>query len=410
MIIVAHLVPSTGSISLLSIPRDTFVPNARAGDQSFKIDAALYQGPSQLVNAVEEDFAIPIQHYVEVGFDGFVNIVNAAGGIKMYFPMPVYDSEAHLKVLTPGCKLLNGVEALQVVRARHLQYQDASVTTNDYYDWPQETQSDIARITRAHEFLKLLGKEVLAKGLSNPITDQRLVDALAPQVQVDSGLNASTMVTLAKAFDHINPDSIKQYVMPISLTNFGSYYFEGSDYGDVVFPVQPNDRVAIDQFLGIDSDIDPMTGHVLPKPQSVNVSIINGSGIPGQATQIGDGLSSLGFRVTAQPQTGNIVSTQAQETYVYYSNDSTEADAIDVANNLSGYVILDEDASQVTTGAQVSVATGTATAVIGVSSGIQSAANTPVSSGASISSPLAPPISANQTMSPWDPRACPASN
>ena len=74
---------------MLSIPRDTFVPNARAGDEAFKIDAALYEGPTQLVSAVEEDFGIPIQHYVEVGFDGFVNIVNAVGGIKMDFPMPV---------------------------------------------------------------------------------------------------------------------------------------------------------------------------------------------------------------------------------------------------------------------------------------------------------------------------------
>ena len=80
IIFIIHVVPKTHTVTLLSIPRDTFVPNARSGNQAFKIDAALYEGPSQLVSAVEEDFGIPIQHYVEVGFDGFVNIVNAVDG------------------------------------------------------------------------------------------------------------------------------------------------------------------------------------------------------------------------------------------------------------------------------------------------------------------------------------------
>jgi len=60
---ILHLDPSTGTVSLLSIPRDLFVPNARI-EGANKIDAALYQGPSQLVAAIEEDFAIPINHYV----------------------------------------------------------------------------------------------------------------------------------------------------------------------------------------------------------------------------------------------------------------------------------------------------------------------------------------------------------
>ncbi len=102
IIMVVHLVPATHSITLLSIPRDTFVPNARAGAEAFKIDAALYEGPSQLVNAIEEDFGIPIQHYVELNFDGFVNVVNALGGIKMNFPLPVYDAYSHLDIKQAG--------------------------------------------------------------------------------------------------------------------------------------------------------------------------------------------------------------------------------------------------------------------------------------------------------------------
>ena len=58
---VIHLDPSTGAVSLLSIPRDLFIPNARKTGAN-KIDAALVEGPGQLVAAIEEDFAIPINH------------------------------------------------------------------------------------------------------------------------------------------------------------------------------------------------------------------------------------------------------------------------------------------------------------------------------------------------------------
>jgi len=74
------------------------------------------------VAAVQEDLGIPINHYVELNFDTFANVVNALGGVKMYFPEPVYDAYSGLNVQTPGCLTLNGFQALQVVRARHLQY------------------------------------------------------------------------------------------------------------------------------------------------------------------------------------------------------------------------------------------------------------------------------------------------
>jgi LCP family protein required for cell wall assembly len=117
---ILHLDPATRSVSLLSIPRDTFVPNARIIGAN-KIDAALYEGPSQLISAIEEDFGIPINNYVELNFDTFANVVNALGGVKMYFPIPIFDAESGLNIERAGCYDLDGYHALQVVRARHLQ-------------------------------------------------------------------------------------------------------------------------------------------------------------------------------------------------------------------------------------------------------------------------------------------------
>ena len=145
VVMILHLNPATSTLSILSLPRDLFVPNARS-DGANKIDAALYQGPDQLIAAIEEDYGIPIQHFVELNFDSFINVVNALGGIKMYFPEPVYDAYSGLNIQTTGCLSLNGTQALQVVRARHLQYKGPGVTTTDPNYWPQESQSDIARI------------------------------------------------------------------------------------------------------------------------------------------------------------------------------------------------------------------------------------------------------------------------
>jgi LCP family protein required for cell wall assembly len=411
IIFIVHIVPKTHMVSLLSIPRDTFIPNARAGDQAYKIDAALYEGPTQLVTAVEEDFGIPIQHYVEVGFDGFVNIVNAVGGIKMDFPDPVYDAESYLNVPTSGCKLLNGVEALQVVRARHLQYDPPGLATSDVNLWPQEVESDIARITRTHEFLKVLASTVVAKGLGNPLTDQKLIDAIAPQVQVDSSLTTSLMLQLASEFHSVDINNVPQYTLPIATTNFGDYVYKGYDFGDVVFPVEANDQQTINSFLGVSNSTDTMTGNPLPSPSAISVDVINGSGLPDQATQITTGLQALGFDVVGQPSSTDPVSAEAQETVVNYTGPSTEADAEAVARQLNGYVILSEDSNAVQEGSQVTVVTGTGLSVNSPSttstaggSAAQSASSSSTSTASNAD--ISAPTQASQPLSAWDPRAC----
>ena len=275
VVMILHLNPSNGSLSILSIPRDLFVPNARS-DGANKIDAALYQGPDQLINAIEEDFGIPIQHFVELNFDSFINVVNALGGIKMYFPEPVFDAYSGLNIQTTGCIQLNGTQALQVVRARHLQYKAPGVTSTDPAYWPQEAQSDLARIRRDHEFLRVLATAVKAKGLDNPITDQQLVAGVVGQLTVDSGLSASDMISLVLGFHNVNANSAPQLTVPVAVDQFGNYVYEGGSYGDIEFPVEPQDHTTVDQFLGLNSSDD---GHVLGRSAAVPV---DGDGLGGK--------------------------------------------------------------------------------------------------------------------------------
>ena len=135
VVLVAHLDTKTGKVSLLSIPRDDFVPGARSGSAlcgttspltpgtcADKIDSALAEGPDQLIAAVERDFGIPINHFIDLNFATFTDVVNALNGMKMDFPDRLFDASSDLKITQVGCQTLNGPQALALVRSRHVYY------------------------------------------------------------------------------------------------------------------------------------------------------------------------------------------------------------------------------------------------------------------------------------------------
>ena len=404
VVMVLHLNPKNGSASILSIPRDLFVPNARGSDPN-KIDAALADGPEALIDAIQEDFGIPIQHYVELNFDSFQNVVNALGGIKMYFPMPLYDAESSLDIPTAGCHLLNGFQALAVVRARHLQYKPPSVKTNDRADWPHDPESDLSRIRRDHEFLRVLASAVSARGLTNPITDNDLLGAVAPQLQVDSSFSLGDMLGTVLTFHGVNPNSAPQQTMPV-IVDTENYLAGGYDYGSVELTSQPQDLNVVDNFLDLAADRDTMTGKLLPAAADITVSVLNGTGITGQAAATGTALRALGLDVVG---TGDAPPVGAvSETVVTYSA-GHEAAAERVAHDINGAVVMGVGATA--QGADVTVVTGSDFSVAAAPSGPGAPAPAPTATEATSTSSavLAPPSPATQPLAPFDPRACTAS-
>ena len=421
VVMILHLNPANNTLSILSIPRDLFVPNARS-DGANKIDAALYQGPDQLINAIEEDLGIPIQHFVELNFDSFINVVNALGGIKMYFPQPVFDAYSGLNIQTTGCISLNGTQALQVVRARHLQYKGPGITTTNPNYWPAEGESDLARIRRDHEFLRVLATAVKAKGLSNPITDQQLVAGVVGQLTVDSGFSATDMISLVLGFHNVNVNRAPQLTVPVQVDQFGSYTYKGGSYGNIEFPAQPDDRTTIDHFLGLTSGTeDTYSGGALPAPSTVTVSVLNGSGASNQATDTAQSLQALGFHIGSIGDTAPV--GREAETVVYYSSKTRAqlAAAQAVANSMTGAVLMADDPTQVKPGSQVTVVTGTdftvnappttttPTSVGGTAAAPATSSTTTTTSAAQSSGPFAPPTKTVEPLQPWDPRACTAS-
>jgi hypothetical protein len=339
--------------------------------------------------------------------------VDALGGLKMYFPEPVFDAYSGLQVFTPGCVSLNGVRALQVVRARHLQYRPAGVTSTDPAHWPFENESDLARIRRDHEFLRVMATAVARQGLSDPVTDTRLISAVAPQLSVDRTFSSTDMVSMILDFHGVDANKAPQLTLPVQVDQFGSYRYKGAYYGDIEFPSNVQDNQVIAQFLGIGPTIDTMTGKALPAPSAVTVSVLNGTGVTNQATDTSTALGALGFRMSSPGDTPS-VATQA-ETVVYYAHRTAadQAAAQLVARSMSGAVIT--ALGPTSGGAQVTVVTGTQFTVNAPGAAAPTSTAPPATTGPSSSpstttaSPGAfqAPTAAVSPLQPWDPRACP---
>ncbi|HWD24943.1 MAG TPA: LCP family protein [Acidimicrobiales bacterium] len=405
VVMVLRLNGRTHHVSLLSFPRDTFLPNARPGATN-RIDSALYIGPSQLVKVIEDDFGIPINHFVELNFDTFQSIVKSMGGMKMYFPNKVKDSYSGLNVLTTGCVKVGAFQALAVVRARHLSYLDGSV-------WKYDGTGDLGRITRDHEFLRVIASAIARRGVGNPIADNALVGDLAPYLTVDSGFGIRAMTNLFFAYRNINPDTVPELTLPIQSDSNTFYEYKGFNYGSIVFPVQPEDQIAVSAFLG-----GPIFGTHLPA-RKVSVAVIGGTGDPAATATVALSLKSLAFHVTGvteQTPVGPI-----SESQVLYSGPKTLPLAQRVAASLIGPVAI--GVGKVPAGAQVMLITGSnlrirnaRLPVVASTATVRTTASTSpsapvratlVAASQSATAALSPPTSRTSTLPSYDPRACP---
>jgi LCP family protein required for cell wall assembly len=369
---ILHLNPANNTASLLSIPRDLFVPlpaHSMAGSVG-KIDAALNDGPNNLITAITDDLGIPINHYIEINFDGFQRTIDAIGGISMNFPMPLRDTFSSLKILQTGCVHLNGATALAVVRARHLQYY-----TNGR--WNDDPLSDLARIRRDHTFLRIFVNA--AKGqLTNPLRINALVGGLLNQVTVDSGLNVNTLLSLLRHYRHLDPNAVPETTLPITVVS--NYRYGGGSYGDVDMPVEPLDHQVINAWAGQ----APSTA----APSSTSVQLVNVSGVARKAATVGEQLSALGYHVTSSV-TGRQSATTTETVIGYHPGSAAEA--LGVMGNLSGAVMLNSDPT---------VPAGTVTIQVGSLLAVTAPAATPTASPAPAAGSSTPSTLSPSTLSP----------
>jgi LCP family protein required for cell wall assembly len=182
---------------LVSLPRDSYVPIPGYGNN--KINAAFsFGGPKLLAETVQNVTGLRIDHFVDIGFGGFVNVVNAIGGVTMCLPGPLKDTASGIN-LKAGCQTLSGGEALGYVRDRH-----------DFNDQDLQRVQDQRLLLRA-----LLSKLTSTGTILNPFASLPAAVGLADSINVDQGTQLYQLIQMAFALK--NPETT---TVPIANPNY----------------------------------------------------------------------------------------------------------------------------------------------------------------------------------------------
>ena len=178
-IMLMHL-PLRGKPTLVSIPRDSYVPVPGYGYD--KINAAFsIGGPQLLVETVEQNTGLHVDRYAEIGMGGLAGVVDAAGGVEICVAEPIDDPLANIN-LQPGCQEMDGPTALGYVRTR------------------ATAQGDLDRVARQREFMTTLVTRVLSPSVYlNPFRMARLLWVTPTLLTVNSDDHAWNLARIVIA-------------------------------------------------------------------------------------------------------------------------------------------------------------------------------------------------------------------
>ena len=309
-ILLAKIDPVNHKVWMLSIPRDTKVLIPKHGYD--KINAAhFYGGPDLVIETVEEFTGVPINHYMEVNFQGFQGAVDALGGVWVDVPHAINDKKAasqsvHQRAakIPAGYQLLDGEHALTFVRSRAF------------------ADADISRMKDQQIFFKAVATQ-LSK--SRDVTKIiRAVNAAAPYVKTD--LSLVQMLKVAVALKDAGSDRIYtatvdgDWKSPYIITNLSLKKKLLADFkaGRSFEPTKSADP----------DDADSKTKAAAPaakKASDIQITVRNGAGISGIAKQAGLILKAKGFTVA---DTGNANQNVYKKTLVVYKSDKAAAEQV----------------------------------------------------------------------------------
>ena len=271
VIMLLRLDPGLRRASLVSVPRDLYVPIWRSGVpvREEKIASSLLvggmeQGAPTLVETITNNFGVPIHNFVVMDFHGFEAVVDELGGVPAWFPYPVRDVGSGLNEPYGGCTLLDGQESLAFVRSRKM---EGFVEDR----WRRVgVWNDLERNQRQQSFMLMAMERAIDKGARSVIVRNDLIEAGASTVVLDDRLTLRTLLDLGRAFSSFKPDDLDRYVLPVVDDSVGSSsVLRLGDSAARVFDVfrgtalQPEDvQVSVVDGRGVDDEPVPPTVHL----------------------------------------------------------------------------------------------------------------------------------------------------
>lgn len=322
-LMVVHVNPAQKAAYLVSFPRDMEVNVSGSGKA--KINSAFDQGPQKVIDTLAANFNIPIQHYFEVDFQNFADIVDAMGGVSLYIPAPARDQKSGFEFIPfnfhPGCFTLNGGQALAYARSR---------TMEEYIDgrWQFTGQDapDLHRIERQQTFLRRMGVEAFRQSVDDPLAANRIADKTLPKLKADDSLSREDINKLITSFRKVDPNDPSSLEM-ITLPTVPGPTTQA--LGSVLELKQPDADLVLARLRDFSSGPPKPQG---PKPSQIRVRVFNGSVQGDVATALSRELRNQGFVPAGVGNQSRIATTE-----VRYRKDSQDKADV-VASYLGGTV------------------------------------------------------------------------
>ena len=186
-----------GYPTLLSVPRDLLVDIPGYGPN--KINAAFAWGDADLlVETIEQNTGLHIDHYAEIGMRGIVDLTDAVDGVRVCIDFDVDESLSGL-TMTAGCHDVDGTTALQFVRMRYA-----------------DPRGDIGRIERQQQFIGALMAEILQPENLRPQEATEIIDAVTENLLVDDRADIRDLGEVGLALARLATDRGEIAQLPIA--------------------------------------------------------------------------------------------------------------------------------------------------------------------------------------------------
>ncbi|MCX4825332.1 LCP family protein [Streptomyces sp. NBC_01142] len=202
VMMVVHLAEDGKRMSVVSIPRDSYVEFADHAHprHSGKINGAFAHGGGDLaVRTVEKATGLRIDHYLETDFVGFASTVDRLGGATVCTDTPLSDLGSGLK-LAAGTHRVDGNNALRYVRARHV-----------------SPPGDLGRVRRQQRVLIGMMSRLRAEGaLADPAAAFLTAHRLLTSVRTDARTSVVDLMRLGAVLSRLEADRTEFVTVPMS--------------------------------------------------------------------------------------------------------------------------------------------------------------------------------------------------
>ena len=248
------------TVNIMSIPRDTQVPNPWGGRGTSKINSVYAaKGMSGIINQVKDLTGLPVNYYLMVNFEGFRKAIDVLGGVDFDVPIRLkYDDPAqnlHID-LQAGMQHLNGAQSEQLVRSRS-----------------QYAMADITRTQVQRDFIKAVIEQHANVGNVTKINE--LYTTLEPYVKTN--VKVGDALRYAPVLAKVESDNILLHILPGSTDGSGDYICNVSKTEELIHD-------AFQMSVKIQTTYAPVTGYS-PSSGSSSSSAPKTTSSPSKSTE-----------------------------------------------------------------------------------------------------------------------------